>query len=261
MKLGKLRIPRPRKGGLRPRGGRIGMGGGAGGLLAPNSPSSIHPQIAASAAAVSPRFAGFGRIPRIHGPVAGRHVAAAGLLLLRARRARASRQGERVHNRPDEGPGARRRPVGRGPQVDHALRLAEGKSPGGARIRGRAGVFRQAVEPQPPDSISRSAGATDARNIVAGTPARRTWGPTRRRARTGWLHRNPWRATGSTSHPDGWLWYSAEPVYSGDEPICREVVVDLRSDDGRWTWRCACRTRRRKSISTIRAGTRTCALE
>ena len=37
-----------------------------------------------------------------------------------------------------------------------------------------------------------------------------------------WLVRNP----------DGWVLYSATPVYEGDELLCRSVVVDMRSSDG-----------------------------
>lgn len=34
-------------------------------------------------------------------------------------------------------------------------------------------------------------------------------------------------------HHEGTLWYSATPVYEGDELICRSVVVDMRSSDGK----------------------------
>ena len=37
-----------------------------------------------------------------------------------------------------------------------------------------------------------------------------------------WLVRNP----------DGWVLYSATPVYEGDELLCRSVIVDMRSSDG-----------------------------
>ena len=33
-------------------------------------------------------------------------------------------------------------------------------------------------------------------------------------------------------NPGGWVYYSATPVYEGDEPICRSVLVDMRSSDG-----------------------------
>ena len=33
-------------------------------------------------------------------------------------------------------------------------------------------------------------------------------------------------------NPDGWVLYSATPVYVGEEPICRSVMVDIRSSDG-----------------------------
>lgn len=35
------------------------------------------------------------------------------------------------------------------------------------------------------------------------------------------------------SHAAGELYYSVEPVYRGDEPVCRYSVVDMRSSDGR----------------------------
>lgn len=35
-----------------------------------------------------------------------------------------------------------------------------------------------------------------------------------------------------SSHPDNCLYYSATPVYEGDEPIPRSVFVDMYSDDG-----------------------------
>lgn len=34
------------------------------------------------------------------------------------------------------------------------------------------------------------------------------------------------------SHPEGTLFYSATPLYAGDELVCRSVLVDLRSSDG-----------------------------
>ncbi len=34
------------------------------------------------------------------------------------------------------------------------------------------------------------------------------------------------------SHPGGTLYYSATPVYEGDELVCRSVIVDVRSSDG-----------------------------
>ena len=33
-------------------------------------------------------------------------------------------------------------------------------------------------------------------------------------------------------HPTGTVFYSAQPVYEGDEPVCRSVIVDIRSSDG-----------------------------
>lgn len=33
-------------------------------------------------------------------------------------------------------------------------------------------------------------------------------------------------------HPDGYVQYSAEPLYAGGEPVCRVVLVDVRSSDG-----------------------------
>lgn len=33
-------------------------------------------------------------------------------------------------------------------------------------------------------------------------------------------------------NPDGWVLYSATPVYEGDELLCRSVIVDMRSSDG-----------------------------
>lgn len=35
-----------------------------------------------------------------------------------------------------------------------------------------------------------------------------------------------------SEHPDGWLYYCATPRYAGNEPVCRCVVVDMRSSDG-----------------------------
>jgi DNA-entry nuclease len=35
-----------------------------------------------------------------------------------------------------------------------------------------------------------------------------------------------------TRNPDGWVYYSATPVYEGDELLCRSVIVDMRSSDG-----------------------------
>ena len=34
------------------------------------------------------------------------------------------------------------------------------------------------------------------------------------------------------AHPEGTLYYSATPVYEGDELLCRSVIVDMRSSDG-----------------------------
>ncbi len=34
------------------------------------------------------------------------------------------------------------------------------------------------------------------------------------------------------SHPDGTVFYSAQPVYESFEPVCRSVIVDIRSSDG-----------------------------
>ena len=34
------------------------------------------------------------------------------------------------------------------------------------------------------------------------------------------------------ANPDGWVFYSATPVYEGEELICRSVMVDMRSSDG-----------------------------
>lgn len=33
-------------------------------------------------------------------------------------------------------------------------------------------------------------------------------------------------------HADGCVWYCARPVYEGNEPVCRAVVVDIRASDG-----------------------------
>ena len=33
-------------------------------------------------------------------------------------------------------------------------------------------------------------------------------------------------------HPAGTVFYSSQPVYEGDEPVCRSVIVDIRSSDG-----------------------------
>lgn len=33
-------------------------------------------------------------------------------------------------------------------------------------------------------------------------------------------------------HRDGWVFYSATPIYEGDELLCRSVIVDMRSSDG-----------------------------
>lgn len=33
-------------------------------------------------------------------------------------------------------------------------------------------------------------------------------------------------------HPTGTVFYSAQPVYEGDESVCRSVIVDIRSSDG-----------------------------
>ena len=33
-------------------------------------------------------------------------------------------------------------------------------------------------------------------------------------------------------HKDGTVFYSAQPVYEGDELVCRSVIVDIRSSDG-----------------------------
>lgn len=35
-----------------------------------------------------------------------------------------------------------------------------------------------------------------------------------------------------TRNPDGWVFYSATPVYEGDELLCRSVIVDICSSDG-----------------------------
>ena len=35
-----------------------------------------------------------------------------------------------------------------------------------------------------------------------------------------------------SDNPDGWVFYSATPAYEGDEPVCRSVIVDVRSSDG-----------------------------
>jgi DNA-entry nuclease len=34
-------------------------------------------------------------------------------------------------------------------------------------------------------------------------------------------------------HHEGTLWYSATPVYEGDELVCRSVIVDMKSSDGK----------------------------
>ena len=34
------------------------------------------------------------------------------------------------------------------------------------------------------------------------------------------------------AHPEGTVFFSAIPAYEGDEPVCRSVIVDVRSSDG-----------------------------
>ena len=72
-------------------------------------------------------------------------------------------------------------------------------------------------------------GSDDLENLVCGTRMQNIgsndgqggMGYPERLART-WLE----------SHPEGTLFYSATPLYVGDELVCRSVLVDLRSSDG-----------------------------
>ena len=103
-------------------------------------------------------------------------------------------------------------------------------------------------------------GATDARNIVAGTRAQNV-GSNSSASPDGMAYTESLARDWLDSHPDGWLWYSAEPVYSGDAPICREVVVDLRSDDGTLDMRVRVPNAAPEVDIDYSGGTRTCALE
>lgn len=260
MKLGKLRIPIPGRAVSALVGAALAWGAAQAASSLPQfTLSSIHPQIAASAAAVSPDSQDSGEFHEYMGPSQadtslppgfyyseldglGRAGKASACITgqMRAQARGADRSGEDLKSITPSGWPREN------PQVE--LEFADGQEYSG-RLWNRSHLIAFSL-----------GGATDARNIVAGTRAQNV-GSNSSASPDGMAYTESLARDWLDSHPDGWLWYSAEPVYSGDEPICREVVVDLRSDDGTLDMRVRVPNAAPEVDIDYSGGTRTCALE
>lgn len=80
--------------------------------------------------------------------------------------------------------------------------------------------------------LAKSLGGQEiAENLVCGTRMQNV-GANRRGEEGGMAYAEKLARDWLNEHPDGWLYYCATPCYAGNEPVCRCVVVDMRSSDG-----------------------------
>lgn len=70
-----------------------------------------------------------------------------------------------------------------------------------------------------------------AHNLVAGTRTENVGDNTAEHP-GGMAYTETLARTWLDDHPEGRLWYAATPVYEGEDPIPRAVIVDIKSDDG-----------------------------
>ena len=80
--------------------------------------------------------------------------------------------------------------------------------------------------------LAKSLGGQEiAENLVCGTRMQNV-GANRKGNEGGMAYAETLARDWLSEHPDGWLYYCATPRYVGNEPVCRCVVVDMRSSDG-----------------------------